>query len=461
MRLSAALFVGVGLAACGEGSSLVAPSSTPPESSRKTYTCTVIVAPPGNPGSPTMSCAPAGTVGAKSAVTKGPSTTTLDLVLGNQGINVSLNFSNFAFNLGSRVFSMNATVTNLLTQPIGTTDGTTTSPTATRVYFTSGPFASGGTGGPITLNNPDGTATFMGQTLPYFQYSPLIKAQATSTAKPWQFGVASTATGFAFQVEVDAAVPAPNSVLRWTVLRQGLQQSQLNAVWQNTASDIWAVGQGSTILHNNGGHWSSQAGVPAGAYNSVWGTSGTDVWAVGNGGVVSHYNGTVWSSGTSGSTRNLNGVWGSAQTNFYAAGNAGTGLFFNGTAWSTITFGITVTGNLHAVWGADASHVFMVGDDGQILFFNGTTWVKQPSPTALALSAIWGTSATNVYAVGALGTIVHYDGVSWTTQVSGTTLQLSGVGGTGAGRHMGGGIGCNPAFQRRLRGRRSRRPWGC
>lgn len=431
LRLSAALCAGVALAACGEGStpSLVGPSGVPAGTSRNTYICTVALT---NPGSPTLQCVPSGAAGATGTISKTPSTTTEDLVLGNQGVNVRLNLSNFAFNVGTRVFSMNASVTNLLTQPIGTTDGSTTTPTAVRIYMTYGPVASGGFG-TITLNNPDGTALFMGNTVPYYQYSPFIKAQATSANKSWQFGVAVTAQGFAFQVEVDAAVPAPNSVLLWTVLRQGLQQNQLNSVWQNTASDIWAVGAGSTILHNNGGLWSIQAAVPAGSYNSVWGTSGTDVWAVGNGGVVSHYDGTTWTAGTSGSARNLNGVWGSVQTNYYAAGNTGTGLHLSGTTWSTISFGFAVSGNLHAVWGADASHVYMVGDNGQILFFNGTSWSKLASPTVRALSAIWGTSATNIYAVGALGTIIDFDGVSWTTQVSNTTSQLSGVGGTGAG----------------------------
>src|SRR5208283_5898390 len=100
-------------------------------------------------------------------------TNALDLVLGTQGVNVDLNFTNLAWNLGTRIFSMNVTVQNLLTQPLGTTDGSTTTPTAVRVYFTYGPFASGGYG-LVTVANPTGTAMFNGSTVPYFQYMPFI-----------------------------------------------------------------------------------------------------------------------------------------------------------------------------------------------------------------------------------------------------------------------------------------------
>ena len=46
----------------------------------------------------------------------------------------------------------------------------------------------------------------------------------------------------------------------------------------------------------------------------VWGSSGSDVFAVGNGGTILHYDGSAWSAMTSGTTFALNGVWGSSGT---------------------------------------------------------------------------------------------------------------------------------------------------
>ena len=72
------------------------------------------------------------------------------------------------------------------TNTIGTTDGTTTTAAGTRVFFTSGPSASGGTGSVFVLN-PSGFGSFQGNTVPYFQYTPLIASGDTSAAKTWVF----------------------------------------------------------------------------------------------------------------------------------------------------------------------------------------------------------------------------------------------------------------------------------
>jgi len=59
--------------------------------------------------------------------------------------------------------------------------------------------------------------------------------------------------------------------------------TQLNDVWGSSSSDIFAVGDYSTILHYDGSAWSA---MNYGATNSislfgVWGSSGSDVFAVG------------------------------------------------------------------------------------------------------------------------------------------------------------------------------------
>jgi hypothetical protein len=391
------------------------------------FICTARLAPAGQTGAPSVTCRP--TSGTFGGITR---TKAEDVVLINQKVNVRLNIGSPAYSSSTHIFSLAASITNLLAQPIGTTDGTTTTTAGTRVYFTSGPVASGGTGS-VVVQNPSGSASFLGHTVPYFGYTPLIASGATSAVKTWQFLFAATATGMSFAVEVDAAVPAQNSVLRWIVLRRGLTSNDLNGVWCNTASDIWAVGANNTIVHYDGADWDMPTtGLPSASYAGVFGTSGTDAWAVGTSGTAVHWNGTAWSKVTTGTSANLTAVWGSAPNNYYATGNGGVGLHYNGSSWSTISFPDQVTGNLHGVWGADASHVYMVGDGGVAEFFDGSSWLKVSSPTTQPLLSVWGTSANNVYAAGGLGTMLHFDGNTVSVEPSGTNGTLSGLGGTDA-----------------------------
>jgi hypothetical protein len=420
------------LAGCNGPSRSIAPSSQSPSAanSRARYLCTASLVPGGTPSTASVTCVPAGSSG---SARRAGDASTADVVLNSQGINVKIILSNFAYSNSTHIFSMSAAVENLLSQPIGTTDNSTTTPAGVRVYFTYGPVPNDGIG-TVSIISPDGDTTFQGHADPYFKYTPFIKPQATSAAKTWSFQLSANAIGFNFAVEVDAAVPSQSSVLRWMTLRQGVTPQALNAAWRNTASDQWAVGDSNTVLHYNGTLWAAQAtGLSTGnMYNGVWGTSATDVWVVGNSGVAAHYNGSAWSLSSTNTTANLSGIWGNATTLYYATAPAGKVYAYNGSTWTKVSFGFNTNTNLHAVWGADASHVWVVGDKGLILFYNGTSWSQPASATTQALYAVWGTSATNVYAVGNAGAIIHFDGTSWSAQTSNISTALSGVGGTGA-----------------------------
>ena len=73
--------------------------------------------------------------------------------------------------------------------------------------------------------------------------------------------------------------------------------------------------------------------------NSIWGSSGNDVFAVGEGGTILHYNGSAWSPMASGTTENLKGIWGSSGSDVFAVGANGVILHYNGSAWSPMTSG--------------------------------------------------------------------------------------------------------------------------
>jgi hypothetical protein len=372
---------------------------------------------------PSVQCAPT------------PSDTHLakDVIVGRDNYDVTLTFANATYSSTTDVFSVDVGVTNLMTQALGTTDGTTSNPNGTRVFFTSGPSLSFGQG-TITLSNPDGTGTFTASGQPYFKYATLIQPSATSSARTWTFQLGPNVTGFAFVVEVDAPMPAEGSIRHWTTIRQGLQSNALTGMWQN-----WAVGVGNTFLLNTAGTWAVV--TPTGYtgsfdFQAIYGASATDYWAVANGGHMVHYNGTTWNSVTSLlTTRNFHGVWGSSTTNYIAVADSLTIDQFTvlGT-WTPMVapLGVAATTDLRGVWGADATHVFAVGDNGTVIFYNGLVWTAQTSPTTQNLLAVWGTSATNVYAVGAGGVIIHYNGTAWSTMTSPTTQSLNAVSGSGA-----------------------------
>jgi hypothetical protein len=360
----------------------------------------------------------------------------LDVIVGRQNIDVTLAFSGTTYSSGTGVFSTNATVTNLMNQPLGTTNGTTASPNGTRVFFTSGPDVSGGTG-TVTLSNADGVGVFTASNQPYFQYSAIIQPSATSATKTWTFQLTSGVTNFTFFVEVDAPMPAEGSIRHWTVLRQGLQNNALTGVWQASPTNVWAVGLNNTFLQNTGSGWSiiTPTGYASSyGFQGINGTSATDYWAVASGGHGVHYNGSTWTSATFPTTKTLRAVWGGSPTSYFAVGDTMTLVQYNGSTWSAMTPPVGVSGNIimRAIWGSDNAHVFAVGDNGTILSWNGLLWLPMISTTTQSLLAVWGTSATNVFAVGTNGVILQYTGgLTWSAMTSPTTYQLNGLGGSG------------------------------
>lgn len=65
----------------------------------------------------------------------------------------------------------------------------------------------------------------------------------------------------------------------------------------------------------------------------LWGSGADDIWAVGDGGTILHYDGMVWSAVSSGTTESLYGVWGNGRYDLWAVGDSGTILHFDGTSW--------------------------------------------------------------------------------------------------------------------------------
>ena len=139
---------------------------------------------------------------------------TLTKTLGGQGALVRLASSGTVYNSGTQTLTSDVTVENLLSQAMNTADGTTPDAGGIKVFFHSGPTATGGTG-TVSVANPDGTGTFTGSNQPYFLYSngAVLASGATTASKSWHFTVPTTVTTFAFEVFVSTRIPDETSAL--------------------------------------------------------------------------------------------------------------------------------------------------------------------------------------------------------------------------------------------------------
>jgi hypothetical protein len=361
------------------------------------------------------------------------------LLIGGQNVYVTLGASAFLYNATTRLFSFNVTIQNLMAQPLGTANGAAAAGQGTRIFVIAGPSVMAGGSGTVTIPSDSGTATFTAPNQPYWQYNGILKPDSTSAPSNWKFQLPVGAPGIEFEVEVSAPIPAENSVLRWLVLRQGLTDSTYNGTWRNGSSDIYAVGNGTTVAHYNGSAWSLiPTGLAAGtALQDVYGFGASDVWVVG-GTLTAHYNGTAWSAATN-TGGPYYGVWGPATNNVYAVGGSSSGSVIANNTGSGFTGQLVVGGNgaLRAVWGADAQNLWAVGDNGTVVtyvnFLGFTFWLAQTSCTTTnGLTGVWGSSATNVYAVGANGTVCTYNGNSWSAVTGLPAINYTAVGGSGA-----------------------------
>src|SRR5262249_59602540 len=100
--------------------------------------------------------------------------------------------------------------------------------------------------------------------------------------------------------------------------------------------------------------------------NGGWGSSNGDIYAVGNGGTVLHSSdaGKTWTPQALGTKDNLNAVWGSGPNDVYAVGGQGQalgGIFHStdgGKTWLALMGGGRT---FWSVWGTGKDNVYVVG----------------------------------------------------------------------------------------------------
>jgi hypothetical protein len=248
------------------------------------------------------------------------------------------------------------------------------------------------------------------------------------------------------------------------------QGNRLVSAWGSGSQDVWAVGEGGTILHWDGQEWSgsferlvaghdllsgvsgsgasdvwlvgswrqpqhwdgqrwSEAGVAQVSDESIWALAPDQAWAVG--GTVRRWDGQSWSD--MGSLQALTGlpnaqrpglfprayrVWGTGPDDVWIGGGdiytqAGTGwlIHFDGTVWTSVP----VTEPVLGLWGSSSSDVWVNATGAGLLHLEGQDWTTVPVDSGTYLWGIWGTGAHDVWTVGWPGAVRHFDGQSWSS----------------------------------------------
>jgi hypothetical protein len=86
--------------------------------------------------------------------------------------------------------------------------------------------------------------------------------------------------------------------------------SLLRGVWGSGANDVYAVGEGGTVLRYDGVRWYALPNPTTKTLRAVWGTDPTDVYVVGEEGSLFRYNGSAWTTLDSKTTALLIGLSG-------------------------------------------------------------------------------------------------------------------------------------------------------
>ena len=201
----------------------------------------------------------------------------------------------------------------------------------------------------------------------------------------------------------------------WAWCQPG-SSSTLRSIWGGAADNVWAVGDAATILHWNGGAWTTvtDVGSPAvGNLSDVWGEASTltlphPVWIVGAGGAVRSFDGFVWHVADAPAQYSLGGVWGSPSGVLRVAGS----------------------GPLPPVAGVRSAEAVVLRLDAD------GSWAREASfpqdHGAAGFGRISGASDTNIWAGGlrnpsgaaaSFALAAHFDGTTWSLQAGlGTPL---------------------------------------
>ena len=224
LLLTAAL--GLAVSACTDRANPVAPDPGGGTGTPGTPVTVAALACSANRASLTVSCQPP-----RQSIAGAP-----DIIVGGQHVFVTATSSTVSYNSGTGQFKFDLTLTNLIEQKMGTTDGVSLDPNGIRVFFSSGPNVTSGTG--VASVVPDGFGTFTAAGQPYYQYNQVIANGQTTAAKQWTLVMPPTVTTFDFVLLLSAPVQFPNG---YVTLNGNLPGASYGNLVPGTTAPLTAV----------------------------------------------------------------------------------------------------------------------------------------------------------------------------------------------------------------------------
>ena len=248
-------------------------------------------------------------------------------------------------------------------------------------------------------------------------------------------------------------------------------EDDLHGVWGSSADDVWWVGKGGRILHDNGMVLAPRhSGTDKDLY-AVWGLDANNVWFVGDGVLLQWDGKKLWdrtpddhkdtlfraahgpkdgstlfvagSGGTvlrylpakdtlmqeaTGSGIEIHGIWAEGAGIVWAVGASGQALKLSGGSWSTTT--MLGAGNriLNGIDGFKG-RMYAVGDEGYVAATDPDlkSWNKEETndpPPERDLRGVWAVSDKEAWAIGVKGALMHKTGKNWNrTDIDGAYMK--------------------------------------
>src|SRR6478609_4484130 len=196
-------------------------------------------------------------------------------------------------------------------------------------------------------------------------------------------------------------------------------------IWGAGQNDLWAAGEGGTLLHRQAESWKLLRSPTDDAIRQVWGIE-QDRWLV-TGPSLFRLRGDAWLPEPDRSSNlgsDFQHVWGSAADDVWAVTDS-TVLRPVAGEWSSIGFPSEVSG-LKTIWGSDPEHVWAVGK--QIYRWDGSAWTRVYDNAGcmkkgVSWTDIQGRGSDDVWVTNYVECTVHWDGHEWQQAPDGQKLR--------------------------------------
>lgn len=195
-------------------------------------------------------------------------------------------------------------------------------------------------------------------------------------------------------------------------------QTTLNGVWGTATDRLWVVGARDVepaegVLFQSDEDPTTvgafiEVTVPdlPGALHAIWGRSEEEIFAVGDGGTILHFDGISWAPEVSGTGSSLRGIAGDLETVIAVGADPPVVLERIADTWQDVTPPAALGGAPAAVAISPRGDVYVVGDGLRLRRVEGV-WLDESLGAPERLVSIWAL-ADNAYAVSDAGALTHF-----------------------------------------------------